>query len=329
MNNTVIQPSDVTGTRRRAMLSYKHTIESSRRPNFAVRYNHHEELVEGKIYRATYAATGKAILIKGSKNLCMCEDDEIHCITEPYILQLVLGSHPNIVVLLEVLRAPNNDFVLEFEYCHGGSLLHYLLEVRGKSPTPPIIIIEKVARNLAEALTYCHTRSVVHRDIKMDNILVSPTGFRLADFGSACILEEGVAAPQYEVNPVGHRPPEILLGLAWSFSVDIWSLGCTLVEAHAVARGLNHPFLYDIASPLEHLRRVCEFAGPVPEIMFQAAGVRDRFPTELKYDFPELAEDSADLYKLVRKMLVTEPSQRLTATAAVIWTSHRPVIRYN
>lgn len=335
MHNTVIRPSDVVATRRRAMISYKYRLETSRRPNFVARYSFHCGLGDSNnIFYAVYALTNREILIKGVTNLCNSENAEIHCVTEPFVLQIILCSHPNIVHLLDVLRAPDNNFVLEFEYHPLGSLATHVYARGGVFDYGiPYSMDEMlaVAHQISDALVYCHSRYVVHADIKLDNILVAHNGtVKLADFGSAHILEEGASVPCYEVNPTGHRPPEILLGLAWSFSVDLWSLGCTLVELHCLARGLNHPFLYDTAaSAQDHLRRVCEFAGPVPELMLQAAGVIREggggvYSSPACIDFCEMAEENMELYQLTRRMLVTEPSQRITAAATVVWTSHRP-----
>ncbi len=326
MNNTliVVQPPDVALTRRRAMLAYKYRLETSRRPNFLARYATHYQLAPA-IFHATYALTGRDILIKGVTNRYDSEPAELYCITEPYILQVVLVTHPHIANLLDVLRAPNNDFVLEFEYYPHGSLLAHV-QARGGvydcgSPFGADEMLT-VARHVCLALVYCHANFVAHCDVKLDNILVAGGSFRLSDFGSAHILEEGYAPPYYEVNPTGHRPPETLLGLPWSFPVDIWSLGCTLVELHCLARGLEHPFLYNNeATREEHLYRVCAFAGPIPESM-----CRGQVSRPACVDFGEMAEECMELYQIVRRMLATDPAQRITAAATVVWTSHRPIL---
>lgn len=95
----------------------------------------------------------------------------------------------------------------------------------------------KVCRELLQALKYLHGQGIVHRDLKGANILVDGQGVpKISDFGTARVLERGRA----EDNIAGKcrslkgtpywMAPEVLKRTGHTFSADIWSLGCTLIE---------------------------------------------------------------------------------------------------
>lgn len=77
-----------------------------------------------------------------------------------------------------------------------------------------------------------HQKNIVHRDIKVENILVSDNTskatFKLADFGSATKLSSPEDTTDIRIGTPGYMAPEVLLGKPYSFSCDIWSLGALM-----------------------------------------------------------------------------------------------------
>ncbi|KAM4055054.1 kinase [Hirsutella rhossiliensis] len=147
-------------------------------------------------------------------------------------------DHPNIVSYhgIEVHR----DRVYIFmEFCSGGSLAS-LLE-HGRIEDEQVIIF--YALQLLEGLVYLHERGIAHRDIKPENILLNHNGIiKYVDFGAAKVIaRQGrtLAADLHATKPnksmTGtpmYMSPEVIKGEnpGRAGSVDIWSLGCVILE---------------------------------------------------------------------------------------------------
>jgi len=115
------------------------------------------------------------------------------------------------------------------EYVPGKSLDVLLLKFKAFSEA----IIRNYTKQLLDALAYCHSNHVVHRDIKGKNILVDTQGnLKLADFGSAKrfdnIVNRDSPSLNYNYTPLW-TAPEVLVG-DYNAKVDIWSLGCVVIE---------------------------------------------------------------------------------------------------
>jgi CTD kinase subunit alpha len=94
--------------------------------------------------------------------------------------------------------------------------------------------IKELLRQMLEGLHYLHHRGILHRDIKGSNILLDADGqLKLADFGLARLYHKHRANLDYtnRVITLWYRPPELLLGAtAYGPGVDIWSIGCIMLE---------------------------------------------------------------------------------------------------
>ncbi|XP_066353019.1 cyclin-dependent kinase C-2-like isoform X1 [Miscanthus floridulus] len=88
-------------------------------------------------------------------------------------------------------------------------------------------------RQLLTGLHYCHVNQVLNRDIKGSNLLIDNEGnLKLADFGLArSFSSDHIGNLTSGVSTLWHRPPELLLGSTkYGPAVDMWSVGCILVE---------------------------------------------------------------------------------------------------
>ncbi|XP_020581173.1 mitogen-activated protein kinase kinase kinase NPK1-like [Phalaenopsis equestris] len=137
-------------------------------------------------------------------------------------------SHPNIVRYLGTVREEETLNIL-LEFVPGGSISSLL----GKFGSFPEAVIKMYTKQLLQGLEYLHKNGIIHRDIKGANILVDNKGcIKLADFGASkqvAKLATMTAAKSMKGTPYW-MAPEVILQIGHTFSADIWSVGCTVIE---------------------------------------------------------------------------------------------------
>ncbi|CAM9211343.1 unnamed protein product, partial [Discosporangium mesarthrocarpum] len=199
--------------------------------------------------------------------------------------------HPHIVGYLGAeLQDSQRTLCIFQEWVPAGSL-HSLLEQFGA-------LAESTTRlymgQLLDGLTYLHANRVIHRDIKAKNILVDDRGnVKLADFGCAMLLKDDNQAGEVEMSMKGtplYMAPEILLKRKCGRRVDVWSLGCAVVEMATTrppwSSAFQHP--YDM---IEHFN---ENPGPPPLPEDLPAGMLDFLGACFTWD-PELRPTAQEL----------------------------------
>ena len=95
-------------------------------------------------------------------------------------------------------------------------------------------LIRKFAKQILKALQFLSRSDldVIHCDLKPENILLrhpKRSGIKVIDFGSSCRSNSQMYS---YIQSRFYRSPEVLLGLPYSVAIDMWSLGCILVEMH-------------------------------------------------------------------------------------------------
>ncbi|KAK1586669.1 hypothetical protein Q3G72_004882 [Acer saccharum] len=135
-------------------------------------------------------------------------------------------QHPNIVRYYGSEMAEETLSVY-LEYVSGGSI-HKLLQEYGPFREP---VIQTYTRQILLGLAFLHARNTVHRDIKGANILVDPNGeIKLADFGMAKHITSCSSMLSFKGSPYWMAPEVVMNTNGYSLTVDIWSLGCTVLE---------------------------------------------------------------------------------------------------
>lgn len=147
---------------------------------------------------------------------------------EMRVMRLVAG-HIYIAQLYECVETPNFVYII-MEHCAGGSLLDH---VRSKKKLPEAEAAQ-ILQQLLFALQYCHAKGVVHRDIKLENILLDSEGnVKLIDFGLSGYFVAGKKMKCHCGSP-SYAAPEIVNRKEYDAPlVDVWSLGVVLFATMA------------------------------------------------------------------------------------------------
>ena len=87
------------------------------------------------------------------------------------------------------------------------------------------------------ALSYLHSKKILHRDLKPANIFLSEGKrvIKLGDFGVTKVLSNTLPMAKTKIGTPYYMAPELLLGDAYNYKADVWSLGCVLYELAALA----------------------------------------------------------------------------------------------
>ena len=148
-----------------------------------------------------------------------------------------LADHDHIVKYYgSVMNETEHVFAICLEYMDRGSLYSLL------HSTGPLDIgkTKLFTRYILEGIAYLHSNQIIHRNIKCQNILLNSNGnVKLADFGTSKELQTMSITHGAKTAGIGNihwMAPEVYMvdeddkPLPYSYPVDIWSLGCTVVE---------------------------------------------------------------------------------------------------
>ncbi|XP_076003271.1 NUAK family SNF1-like kinase 2 [Genypterus blacodes] len=211
--------------------------------NLKHRYEFLETLGKGTYGKVKKARerSGRVVAIKSiRKEKIKDEQDLIHIRREIEIMSSL--SHPHIITIYEVFE--NKDkIVIVMEYASRGDLYDYICD-KGK-------ISEQEARHsfrqIVSAVHYCHQNGIVHRDLKLENILLDGNGnVKIADFGLSNLYHGDEYLQTFCGSPL-YASPEIVNGRPYRGpEVDTWSLGVllyTMVHGTMPFDGSSHKML--------------------------------------------------------------------------------------
>ncbi|XP_044068207.1 NUAK family SNF1-like kinase 1 [Siniperca chuatsi] len=177
----------------------------------------------GKVKKAVERASLKMVAIKSIRKERITDNlDRIHIQREIEITSSL--KHPNIIRFHEVFES-RDKIVIVMEYASSGELYDYIQERRRLPETEA----RGLFRQITSAVHYCHKNGVVHRDLKLENILLDQDlNVKLADFGLSNHFQRGTLLQTYCGSPL-YASPEIVKGLPYQGpEVDCWALGVLL-----------------------------------------------------------------------------------------------------
>ncbi|KAM9350398.1 NUAK family SNF1-like kinase 1 [Symphorus nematophorus] len=177
----------------------------------------------GKVKKAVERASLKTVAIKSIRKERITDDlDRVHIQREIEITASL--RHSNIIRFHEVFES-RDKIVIVMEYASRGELYDYIQERRRLPETEA----RSIFRQITSAVHYCHKSGVVHRDLKLENILLDQDlNVKLADFGLSNHFQKDTLLQTYCGSPL-YAAPEIVKGLPYQGpEVDCWALGVLL-----------------------------------------------------------------------------------------------------
>ena len=226
----------------------------------------------GEVFITSKAGTKELFATKKvKKSMVMDEKVKKYFNNELFILKNV--NHPNIVKLYDIKQTLNN-FYLVFDLCNGGGLSNCLERYKKKHDGKPFPenIVQHLMKQIVSGMKYLHNKKILHRDIKLDNILVKfetdedkdndnyfKATIKIIDFGFARYLENDSLAQSILGSPI-NMDPKILMKMrkiennqsfGYDQKADIWSLGTVCYELLIGAPPFDASSYDDLVSKLQ------------------------------------------------------------------------------
>ena len=240
-----------------------------------------------RVYLATRERDGERMVVKLMKSGAAAVERSQYFLLEMQLLQRM--SHPNVVPITDVGEA-QGILYFAMPFIEGETMRQRL----ARDGAFPVSDAVRIALDLARALAHVHSHAVVHRDVKPENVLLSPNGAILLDFGHArapslMSASESRDAKRYIVGTANYVSPEQVAGRRVADSrSDLYSLGCVL---------------------LEMLTGVVPFSGGSARATMQRR--LDQPPPDVRTLRPDVPDEVANV---LRRSMAVDPAERyLTA----------------
>jgi len=171
-----------------------------------------------------------------------------YLINEIRILQSL--NHPNIVKFVDIKKTKKHYYIM-MEFCNGGELSKNLEKYMNKNGTAfPEELVQHFMRQIIDAFKYIHGKKIIHRDVKLDNILLHfdneedkknfnlmKAQVKIIDFGFSCIyndIKKSILGSPINMDPLILKKLTDSTGatreLGYDMSADIWSIGTICYE---------------------------------------------------------------------------------------------------
>mmetsp|Transcript_909 Transcript_909/g.1359 ORF Transcript_909/g.1359 Transcript_909/m.1359 type:complete len:516 (+) Transcript_909:145-1692(+) len=181
----------------------------------------------GKVYKVQRATDDQFYALKETDLGTMDHTERMDAVNE--IRLLVSINHPNVIGYNEAFLNGNKLCVI-MEYAPYGDLRYYIAKGLRTKVFFPEEAVWRLFLQLARGLAALHTNQVVHRDIKPANIFLCANDLlKIGDLGVA----KALTRTQFTSTQIGtpcYMAPEVWSGRPYSYSSDLWSLGCVLYE---------------------------------------------------------------------------------------------------
>ncbi|EKD99300.1 MAG: hypothetical protein ACD_23C00027G0001, partial [uncultured bacterium] len=208
-----------------------------------------------------------------------------------------LSEHPNIVQVYDVGEV-GGGWYLFMEFIDGLSLLEY---IKNDSKWPlQLTLICDLAAQIADGLSFAHSKGIIHRDVKSSNILIVPgdeAKIKIVDFGIAHHPASTITAKGAVIGTLKYMSPEAFSGENRDPRRDIFSLGVVLFEM--LTR--KTPFELPGITAAELIHRICHV--DTPKASAQISGVPQEFDDILDHALAKKPDDRYEDARFLAKAL--------------------------
>ncbi|KAL1563131.1 Cyclin-dependent kinase C-2 C [Salvia divinorum] len=267
-----------------------------------------------EVYRARNVETGKIFAVKKVRFDSFQPESVKFMAREIRILRRL--DHPNVMKLEGIITSKLSSHIyLVFEYMEH--------DLAGLVSCPDIKFtdsqIKCYMKQLLSGMEHCHSRGILHRDIKSSNILVNNQGvLKIADFGLANFVKPKKQQPLTgRVVTLWYRPPELLLGAtSYGEAIDLWSIGCVFAEMF-----VGRPLLKG-RTEVEQLHKIFKLCGTPAEDYWRSSKLplAHMFKPQQSYEstiHERCREFPKGAISLIETFLSFEPRKRGSASSAL------------
>ena len=232
----------------------------------------------GKVNLSLHILTGRLVAIKSINKEKITSDKQNQKIKVETTIMKRLSKSNNIVKIFETYETKKHICIV-MEYICAGDLLSYIKK-RSKLQEP---VAKFIFKQIILALKYIHENNIVHRDIKLDNILIDlDNNIKICDFGVSKIINKGDIMFEQCGTPA-YIAPEILLNKGYEgFGVDVWSAGVVLYAM---------------------------LSGTVP---FKGTNIKELHNLIISGNYQEIKNISKEASHLIKNILEIDPKKRIT-----------------
>ncbi|XP_039253382.2 uncharacterized protein LOC120330486 isoform X2 [Styela clava] len=229
INNNLINGCEVKGELDEVAMARQEKVANFSHHKRVADYLLGKSVGEGsfaKVRLGLHVQTAEEVAIKVMSKARARKDAYVHknLRREGRILQM--ARHKNIVQVYDILETDNNYYLVT-EFCRGGELIDIVTD-KGCLPENDV---RRYIAQLVSAVAHLHDHGIVHRDLKVENLLLDDSGeVKIIDFGlsnviNAVTTNDPARALATQCGSPAYAAPELLAKNLYGPKVDVWSIG--------------------------------------------------------------------------------------------------------